>query len=124
MSGKNPIVWWELGSSDETKSVTFFRDVFDWEIEFDERLGFHVVPLQDGAETFSGGGIFTLRRAKLPFLTLFIQVDDVDAKAELVRSHGGLVLDPPNDIGGGHRICLFNEPSGVTFGMIQTAAGE
>ncbi len=121
MNGKNPIVWWELGSNDEEKSVAFFREVFDWEIPFDERLGFHVVPAGEDAHALSGG-IFKLRRAKLPFLTLFIQVDDIEAKAALVEAHGGLILDPPSAIGGGKRICLFNEPSGVTFAMIESPA--
>lgn len=121
MSGKNPIVWWELGTSDEARSVAFFREVFDWKLPFDERLGFHVMSPDAGA-ALSGGGIFKLRRAKLPFLTLFIQVDDIEAKAALVEAHGGMILDPPADIGGGKRICLFNEPSGVTFAMIESSA--
>ena len=123
LNGENPIVWWELGCNDEERSVAFFRDVFGWEIPFDERLGFHVVPAGKEAPSISGG-IFRLRRARLPFLTLFIQVDDIEAKAASIAEHGGLILDPPSDIGGGKRICLFNEPSGVTFAMIESPADK
>ncbi|MBI5842497.1 MAG: hypothetical protein HZB19_20605 [Chloroflexi bacterium] len=34
----NPIVWWELAAHDAEKTVQFFRDVFDWRIDFDEKL--------------------------------------------------------------------------------------
>jgi uncharacterized protein len=67
------------------------------------------------------GGVFTLRRAKLPFLTIYIKVDDLDAKVKLIEKNGGTIVDPPLDLPGGSRICLFNEPSGVTLAMIQSA---
>ena len=62
--------------------------------------------------------------AKLPFLTIYIKVEDIDEKAELVKDHGGFIVEKPFDIGGGYRICLFNEPSGVTLAMIQPAPVE
>ena len=69
-----------------------------------------------------GDGVFTLRRAKLPFLTIYIKVDDLDAKVKLIEDNGGfIVVDPPLDLPSGSRICLFNEPSGVTLAMIQAA---
>jgi uncharacterized protein len=113
----NPIVWWELASHDSEKSVQFFRDVFGWDLQFDEKAGFHKI--RHNPPTVSGGGIFTLKRAKLPFLTLYIEVDDIHGMAKKVEEHGGLIVEAPFDIGGGNWICLFNEPSGVTFAMIQ-----
>jgi predicted enzyme related to lactoylglutathione lyase len=66
-----------------------------------------------------GGGVFTLQNAKLPFLTIYIRVDDLDAKAKLIEESGGFLVIPPRDLPSGSRICLFNEPSGVTLAMIQ-----
>jgi predicted enzyme related to lactoylglutathione lyase len=117
---KNPVVFWELASHDMQKSVDFFREVFDWQIEFDDRLGFYVVP--DAAPSQAGldAAVFTLKHAKLPFLTLYIQVEDINAKAQLVQEKGGFIVEEPFDISPKSRICLFNEPSGVTFAMIQS----
>ena len=117
----NPIVFWELASHDQEKSVAFFRDVFGWEINFDEKAGFYKVPAQPGAPS-PGGGIFTLRKAKLPFVALYIQVDDIEAKRKLVEEHGGFIVLESFDAGGGTMICLFNEPSGVCFAMLQPKA--
>lgn len=116
----NQIVWWELASHDAGKTVQFLRDVFGWKIEFDEKAGFFKT--RHDPPAVSGGGIFTLRRAKLPFIALYINVEDIQAMARKVTEHGGFIVDPPLDTGGGEWICLFNEPSGVTFGMIQEAS--
>jgi predicted enzyme related to lactoylglutathione lyase len=116
----NPIVWWELASFNAEKSVEFFAKVFNWDIMYDEKVGFYRVPVPEQGCDLSGGGVFTLRRARLPFLTLYIRVDDIDAKAKQVEESGGRIVQPPFSIPGGSRICLFNEPSGVTFAMIQS----
>jgi hypothetical protein len=118
----NPIVWWELASHDAEKSVQFFREVFGWQLDFDEKAGFFKT--HDNPPTVSGGGIFTLRRAKLPFVALYISVEDIQGMAKKVQEHGGFIVDPPFEVGGGTWICLFNEPSGVTFAMIEEVASS
>jgi len=113
----NPIVWWELATHDQEKSVKFFQDVFGWNLKFDEQAGFYT--MKHDPPHITGGGIFTLKRAKLPFISLYIQVDDIHAKAKEVQEHGGLIKDPPFEISPGTWLCLFNEPSGVEFAMMQ-----
>ena len=117
----NPIVYWELASHDATKTVEFLKKVFDWDFDYDARTTIHEIPIE--FNEFAGEGVFTLRRAKLPFLTIYIKVDDIDTKVKLIEEAGGFVVDPPLDLPGGSRICLFNEPSGVTLAMIQAAPG-
>ncbi len=119
----NPVVWWELGSHDAERSVGFFREVFGWIIEYDAKVGFYRVPPPTNCRGI-GGGIFTLRKARLPFLTLYIQVEDIESKAQAIKESGGMIVESPFDIGGGSKICLFNEPSGVTFALIQQGEGS
>jgi predicted enzyme related to lactoylglutathione lyase len=116
---KNPIVYWELASHDAVKSVAFFKKAFGWKFAYDEKTTIHdlLIPKEDNR--FAGGGIFTLSKARLPFLTLYIRVGDVDRKARDIEALGGLLVVPPFDIAKDTRICLFNEPSGVTFALIQ-----
>ena len=116
----NPIVWWELATHDQEKSAKFFQDVFGWELELDEKVGFY--KMKHEPPQITGGGIFTLKRAKLPFVSLYIQVDDIEAKAKEIEEHGGLVKDSPVEISSGIQLCLFNEPSGVEFAMIAYTA--
>lgn len=115
----NPVLFWELASNDQEASVEFFRGVFDWKIEYNERIEFYQVST-GGKSGDVDGYIFTLTRAKLPFVTVYIQVEDIEAKVKLVEEKGGLVVLPPTvTVPGGPRICLFNDPSGVTFAMIE-----
>lgn len=116
---KNPVVFWELATHDMEKTTAFFMVVFDWKIEFNQRLGFYIIPETTPAHESIEGAIFTLKRAKLPFLTIYIQVDDIDAKAALIEEQGGYIIESPFEIPGGSKICLFNEPSGVTFAMVE-----
>ena len=113
----NPIIWWELATHDQEKSVKFFENVFGWKFQMDENMGFHKTV--NGNFTLDGGAIFTLRRAKLPFLALYIKVDDIHEMAKMIQENGGMIVDPPAELAPNEWICLFNEPSGVTFAMIQ-----
>jgi predicted enzyme related to lactoylglutathione lyase len=122
--GKNPVVYWELASHDARASVDFLRQVFEWDFELDEMTGIYEIPADSAENAFSGGGVFTLRKAKLPFLTLYIRVQDIDAKAKRIEDLGGYVVEAPFDLPSGSRICLFNEPSGVTLAMIQKPASR
>jgi predicted enzyme related to lactoylglutathione lyase len=115
---KYPVVYWELASDNADSSVAFFKKVFGWEIQYDPATTIHEC-MTRGERGGIHGGVFTLQQAKLPFLTVYIRVDSLEAKAEAVRKAGGLVVIEPVEIAPGTWICLFNDPSGVTFAMIE-----
>ncbi len=119
---KNPVCFWELASHDAVKSVEFFEKVFEWKSLYDDRIGIYEFPAEEGANSFFGGGVFTLRRAKLPFLTVYIRVEDIETKAKRIEEEGGSIVEPPFKLPTGSKICLFNEPSGVTFAMLEPGA--
>ena len=116
---KNPVVYWEIASHDAEKSIDFLKKLFDLHVEFDEKSGIYEVPAGDARKEFAGGGVFTLKKAKLPFLTIYFKVEDIDAKAKKIEDLGGFIVIPPFEISRGLKICLFNEPSGVALAMIQ-----
>jgi hypothetical protein len=117
---QNPICYWELASSDAEKSTRFFHDVFGWDFEYDAHSTIHELPAREEQKAFAGGGIFTLRMARVPFLTIYIKVDDIEEKAKKIEQCGGEITISPRVVTpGGPMICLFNEPAGVTFAMIQ-----
>jgi predicted enzyme related to lactoylglutathione lyase len=122
---KNPICYWELASHNAEKSVKFFEDVFGWKFIYDKESTIHELPVENAQKEFVGGGIFTLQQAKLPFLTIYIKVEDIDDMAKRIEEHGGFIVIPPRVVTpGGPKICLFNEPSGVTFALIQSRKKE
>jgi predicted enzyme related to lactoylglutathione lyase len=114
----SPALFWELASHDAEKSIAFFKKVFGWQFKKDEKLALFITPAGNAPGKFPGI-IFTLKKAKLPFLTVYIKVDNIEEKARQVVAHGGHIVEPPSTLPSGSHICLFNEPSGVTFAMIQ-----
>jgi uncharacterized protein len=114
----NPVVYWELASHDAAKTAEFLKRVLDWDLTLDASTGIYELPPDEESGPI-GGGVFTLRRAKLPFLTLYMRVDDIQARARLIEESGGLIVLAPFEAFPGVWICLFNEPSGVTLGLIQ-----
>jgi len=81
----NPIVWWELASHDAEKTSDFLKKVFGWESEYDEAVKSFDFPIPEDSRNLSGGEVFTLKKAKLPFLTFYILVEDIDKKAKLIE---------------------------------------
>ncbi len=118
----NAVVFWELASHDGKRSAQFFREVFGWEVVFDEGLGFwRVNPPTEGNP--GRGYLFTLKQAKLPFVAVHIRVSDIKAMRDRVVEHGGHIVLEPEEFSPGSLVCLFNEPSGVTFAMVQQRQG-
>lgn len=119
----NPVVFWELACHDAGESIAFFESVFDWRIkELPNTILKHVESRAN--DRGIDGGIFTLQKARLPFLTVYILVDDIEEKARLIEKSGGFIVEPPHEIASGSWICLFNDPSGVTFAMLQQMRGD
>ena len=64
---KNPVVFWELACHDAEKSIAFFEKIFDWEFEqYPDSILYGAETSRDGNGI--DGGIFTLRKARLPFM--------------------------------------------------------
>lgn len=117
---ENPVVFWELASHDADESIQFFEKIFDWKIEPIPNTIIHGVNSRSGDKGIDGG-IFTLRKSRLPFLAIYILVNDIFKKAKLVEENGGLIIESPQEISKGTWICLFTDPSGVIFAMLQKA---
>lgn len=115
----NPVCFWELASHDARRSVAFLSALFGWEFVYDAATTIYELAAEPGPEPGLPGGVFSLRQARLPFLTIYVRVDDIESMARRVEEEGGLIVVPPVALGSGSRICLFNEPAGVTLAMVQ-----
>jgi predicted enzyme related to lactoylglutathione lyase len=116
----NPVVFWELATHDGPRSVEFFSSVFGWESTPVAGAQTYFHTLDTGGDGGSiDGGIFTLRKARPAFVAIYIKVEDIEAVAEQIEAAGGLIVEPPTQTLPGTWVCLFNDPSGVTFAMYE-----
>lgn len=50
-----------------------------------------------------------------------LHVADIDAAVSLVGAAGGKVVTPTQDVGGGKRVAVMEDPAGATIGLVQLA---
>jgi predicted enzyme related to lactoylglutathione lyase len=83
-----PVVHWELWSEDPEMVSEFYKKVFDWEIRHIPEMNYHLV--ETGGTGGIKGGIMKPQAGPWPGkMAFYIDVDDLDAYAERIKSAGG-----------------------------------
>ena len=73
---KNPISWWEISSKNAAVLAEFFKQAFDWRIEYDEKIGYYEVLAGKADNGFYGGGFYNVDEGEEPYLIVYISVDE------------------------------------------------
>ncbi len=111
-----PVVHFEIRGKDPARLQQFYRDLFGWEINADNPMGYGFVsPGIGGPEAGVGGGI----TAGEPGVSIFVQVVslvDTLAKAEQM---GGQTVMQPFDVPGGPTVAQFRDPEGNIIGLVK-----
>ncbi|HET7488589.1 MAG TPA: VOC family protein [Acidimicrobiales bacterium] len=111
----NPVVHFEIMGGEGAALVDFYAGTFGWEIDAANPMNYGLVPAAEGG---IGGGVGPAMDGK-PFVTVYIQVDDLAKALEAVEAGGGTTLMPPTEVmPGGPNIALFNDPAGNRVGLV------
>ena len=115
----NPVVHFEIGGPDGPALQQFYRDLFGWRVEQqDEDMGFYgVVWANEGG---IGGGVFPTTE-DMPvrnYVTVYTQVDDLQAALDKASGLGGNTIMPPMEIGPEvGSVAMFMDPAGNAMGL-------
>ncbi|HSI38976.1 MAG TPA: VOC family protein [Xanthobacteraceae bacterium] len=124
MSQHGTVVWNELNTHDVEAAKAFYAATLGWTFEPMEMADRIYWIVKAGDHTV--GGIFELAGADLtgvpPHWFTYIEVDDVDRRAELALAAGGALLRPPFDIGGVGRIAIVKDAEGAVLGFMTSIA--
>lgn len=106
----NPVVYFEIGCKEMGPTTDFYREVFGWKIE----EGNHV-----NAEPGGIGGHFTsLGHEPHQYVTVYLEVDDVEAYLTKAAAAGGERVVGPMEIPGGKgTFGWFRDPGGNVLGV-------
>ena len=122
----NPVVHFEIITSDPDVLATFYRNTFDWNINAvgpgAGGVGKYLIakPLGDRrAEGAIDGGIGSAPEGYGGHVTFYIAVDDVEAALVDVEKNGGKRMLGPEQVPGGPIIALFVDPQGHTVGLVK-----
>jgi predicted enzyme related to lactoylglutathione lyase len=109
MSMANPVVHFEIRSSDPDATRKFFGQLFGWTFPDGGTPGYTYV--DTGVEGAVPGGISPLQGGE-PLVTFFVGVPDVAATLEAAVAQGGRVVQPATTV------------PGVTFGLLADPQGQ
>ncbi|MEE8112247.1 MAG: VOC family protein [Acidobacteriota bacterium] len=111
-----PVVHWEFWSEDPEKVSDFYKKVFDWEIRHIPEMNYRMV--ETGGTGGINGGIMKPQKGPWPGkLSLYIDVDDLDAYGKKIQEAGGKVVVDKMDVPGVGKLSLFEDPDGRVIGM-------
>lgn len=120
----NHVVHFAIHADDCDRARAFYANVFSWEFEAWGPPGFWRI------HTGSGGIFGALQKRQQPIegtgMTGYectIGVEDVNAIANMIESHGGHVTSPPFEIEGVGTLIMFEDTEGNTVGAMQYVDG-
>jgi uncharacterized protein len=110
----NPIVFFQIATSDLPAARAFYGELFDWTIS--ETGGID----PGGPADFDTTGAFrALPEGQAPFVTPWFRVDDLWKTLERAMELGAQeVLSIRQQPGGAH-FCIVRAPDGQTLGLVQ-----
>lgn len=111
----NPVVHWEIGAIDAGRLVTFYSDLFDWQIT-PSGPEYSLVARADGG---IGGGILQVDENVPPYLTVYVQVDQLEPALGRAVRLGASELVTPMTIPGVGRFAMFADLEGHTVGLLE-----
>jgi len=110
----NPIAHFDIIGKDAIRLQAFYAAVFDWKLSPSmPEMGNY--SLFDNEGQGIGGGI----GEGDPRVTVYIQVDDLQAYQERVIQAGGQMLMPATQVTDTVTIALFADPAGNTTGLLK-----
>lgn len=111
-----PVVHFEIGSNDAGRLERFYTELFDWEVDAQNFGGYHLVEASE--ESGIGGGIMQTREGVPPYLTIYVEVDDLEGHLRKAEALGGERVVPPTPIPGVGAFAMFKDPDGNVIGLI------
>ena len=116
-----PVVHFEIIGKDGDKLKSYYAELFGWEIDSDNEMGYGLVQRDgntnaDGAGI--GGGVSAGPEGYDGHVTFYIQVPDVEAALAKAESLGGSRVMGPEKVMDALEIGLFNDPEGHLVGVV------
>ena len=109
------VVHFEILGKDGKKLQNFYSKLFDWKVDANNPMNYGIVTPADAG---LGGGIAAGMDGN-GYVTVYIEVDDLNAYLKKATSLGGKTLMPPMDVPGGPTIAMFADPEGHAIGLIK-----
>jgi predicted enzyme related to lactoylglutathione lyase len=112
----NPVVHFEIGVTDDKAAQKFYADLFGWKIDANNPMSYGIVD-SDSPGQGIGGGISKPPDGSGPYVTVYVNVEDLQAKLDQAEKLGGKTVMPPMEVPGGPEIAMFADLDGNVVGL-------
>ena len=118
-----PVIHFEVIGKDGDKLRSYFSELFGWEIDANNPMGYGVIQREgntnaDGAGI--GGGVGQGPEGHEGHVTFYIEVPDVEAALAKADELGGTRVMGPDEVPGmGITLGHFTDPEGHLIGLVQ-----
>lgn len=115
----DPIVHFEIRSTDSEAGREFYRELFGWtfnQAPAEHVEGYTYIDSQSDRATIHGG--MSDPQGGAPMVTVYAEVDDIEASLAKAVELGGSIVQPPTVVPG-VTIGLFADPQGNVVGVAQ-----
>ena len=112
-----PVVHFEIGCRDQGATEAFYRTLFDWNIQ---RMG-PAGMVDTAAGAGIQGHISALGHEPHNYVTVYVEVDDLQAYLDKAVALGGTIRVPPVNLPTGS-FAWFSDPEGTIIGLWKPAS--
>ncbi|MEU4421524.1 VOC family protein [Actinoplanes sp. NPDC024001] len=113
----HPVVHWEIGGHSLPALSDFYAKAFGWKIDEADENYCLVHPADGGL----GGGLMQTHDQMPPYVTIYVQVDNLEEELKTIAGLGGTMLMPPTAINDNASFALFQDPAGNIVGLLRTS---
>lgn len=120
MTSPAPVVHFEIGSKDIAKTRKFYGDLLGWQSQEGgpnmamlSNLGSYAEPKTEGI----GGHFSSLGHEPHQYVTVYAQVDDIEATLENAEKLGGKTVIPKQEVPEMGWFAWFADPEGNVVGL-------
>jgi predicted enzyme related to lactoylglutathione lyase len=117
----NAVVHFEIGAADDQPLVSFYQQVFGWDLKPMGGGGYTTIDTRGGGGI--NGGIGRSQTGE-PWSAFYVAAPDLQAVLDKAASLGAATVMPVTDFGGVVTIAMFSDPDGLLVGLVQDEDGQ
>ncbi len=120
-----PVVHFEVIGKDGAKLRSYYSELFGWQIDADNPMGYGMVPREGNVNSDGigiGGGVAGGPEGYEGHVTFYVEVPDVEAALAKAESLGGRRIMGPEKVTDEVELGQFADPEGHVIGLVKSAS--